>query len=458
MGFYLGIDLGTSYFKAGVFDENGNLKGLGRQFVKKEVGDGSICELPVPVFWGTLRACIGEAVQKSGISPKEITAVSYSSQANSFILLDENDKPLTPLILWPDKRAGEPGQPMEGFPDKKEFLKKTGLGIDLNGEFAIAKIIWFQKKQPEIWRRVKSILTISDYLTFMLTGQKVSDYSTASLTGLFDVVECRWWGKSLELFSLLPEFFPVPQRTGSHAGALTKSGAQLIGLNQGAGYYLGGLDHHCAAIGSGIIQNDYICESTGTVLSCVGYSGVYSPKVDCCVAPGVAAGEYFRMAFDDNGAFALEWYRKNFAPAQNIPELLELAKKVSAGSEGLIAKPCANRYEGQGGFENVQPCHGHGHFVRAILESTADSLAGLILKVSGPGYSGGIVSTGGGARSSFWVKIKAEKTGMPFYTHRCRETACLGAAMIGAKGSVKVTDWNELAEHWVKLEKIEMLV
>ena len=58
MDFFLGIDLGTSYFKAGIFDGNGNLKGLGRQLVKKETGDGSICELPVSVFWNTLQKCL----------------------------------------------------------------------------------------------------------------------------------------------------------------------------------------------------------------------------------------------------------------------------------------------------------------------------------------------------------------------------------------------------------------
>ena len=105
MGFFLGIDLGTSYFKAGLFDEKGRLKGLGRQPVYKETGDGTIYELPLTIFWDTLRGCVEEAMQLANITHNEILSVSYSSQANSFILLDGFDKPLTPLILWPDKRA-----------------------------------------------------------------------------------------------------------------------------------------------------------------------------------------------------------------------------------------------------------------------------------------------------------------------------------------------------------------
>ena len=452
MGFYLGIDMGTSYFKAGVFDENGNLKGLGRQLVKKEMGDGSICELPVPAFWDTLRACIGVAVQKAGIISKQIKGISYSSQANSFILLDKNDKPLTPLILWSDRRAELPST-LKIFSDKKEFLKKTGLGIELNFGLAIAKINWFQKKQPEIWKQVRSVLTISDYLTFMLTSRKISDFSTASLTGLLDVVECRWWDKALEHFSLSADLLPVPQRTGNLVGCLTKSGAELSGLTPGISYFLGALDHHCAAIGSGIIQNENVSESTGTVLACVAYSRKYSPSNNCCVAPGIATDHYFRMAFDDNGALALEWYQKNFAPELSIPELLEKAKQVKKGSEGLVAKPCVYRHEGLTGFENIQPFHGDGHFVRAILESTANSLANLVIKLKGEGYSGGIVSTGGGAQSSLWIKIKADILNTSFYVPECSETACLGAAMIAAKGLLSSGSWDEL-KSWVRLRKI----
>ncbi len=434
MGFFLGIDLGTSYFKAGIFDKNGNIKGLGRRFVKKRTGDGSICELPVATFWETLHFCIGEALQEAGITPEELNAVSYSSQANSFILLDGSNEPLTPLVLWPDKRAEGMGLQLMDLFNENGFIAHTGLGIAPNCEFAIAKINWFQKKQPKLWQQAKSILSISDYLTFWLTGQKKSDFSTASITGLLDVFECRWWEKPLDLFSLNPELLPIPKRTGSFIGGLTGPGAAKTGLIPGIPYYLGALDHHCAAIGSGIVQNDNVCESTGTVLSCVGHTGKFAPTGKCCVSPGIVDGQYFRMAFDDNGALALEWYQKKFAPGLSMPELLELAEKETKNSEGLIAKACANRYQGLDGFENVKHSHRHGHFVRAILESTAESLAALIKQVKGQGFKGNVVSTGGGARSRFWAQIKADKLGTVVYIPKCSETASLGAAMIAAKG------------------------
>ena len=50
MGFYLGIDLGTSYFKAGIFDEQGNLVGLGRCCVDKQVDDGGFADWQSLIF------------------------------------------------------------------------------------------------------------------------------------------------------------------------------------------------------------------------------------------------------------------------------------------------------------------------------------------------------------------------------------------------------------------------
>ena len=105
MDYVLGIDLGTSYFKLGVFNRKGDLCGFGRIHVPKDKGDGTRSEIPIDRFWRLLRQCLTDACREAGIQADQIKAVSYSSQANSFILFDTNNQPLTPLILWNDDRA-----------------------------------------------------------------------------------------------------------------------------------------------------------------------------------------------------------------------------------------------------------------------------------------------------------------------------------------------------------------
>jgi len=468
MKYFLGIDLGTSYFKAGIFDESGRLKGLGRQYVHK-VTDGTTCELPLDIFWKTIRNCFDEAIQMAGIQANDVKSISYSSQVNSFILLDKNDTPLTPLILWPDKRATGMELPLG---DTDELMRRTGLGIVPNEQFTIAKLNWFRKQQPDIWKKVACILSISDFLTFSLTGQKMCDYNTAAMSGMFDIVACSWWNEQLENIGIHPEMLPIPQRMGTSAGATMPNATNLSGLPAGIPFFLGGLDHHMAAVGTGIPSNGYINESTGTVLSCVDYINGYFPRKDVCIAPGLHDGCFFRMVFDENGARSLEWYQKNHAPEYSIPELLEMAAGIESGCEGLTARSCACTYPGLSGFAGTKnTLYRHGHYVRALLESTARSLFQLVKALKGDTPIPAIISSGGGSRSKLWVKIKSDtiNNSLPSWEGlggtsswnrvsslipECTESACMGAAMMGALGTKTFHNYNSLVDVWGQLRAV----
>jgi xylulokinase len=160
------------------------------------------------------------------------------------------------------------------------------------------------------------------------------------------------------------------------------------------------------------------------------------------------------MAFNNNGAVSLEWYRENFAKEYTIEELIEMAKDIEAGCNGLVAKPCVHNYNELSGFGNIQSIHKHGHFVRAILESTANSLNSLIKELKGTHFSGRVISTGGGAKSRPWVQIKASIANVDFYIPETNEAACLGAAMIGAVGAGKLGDWSEVTKKWIQYKEM----
>jgi len=188
MDLVLGIDLGTSYFKLGLFDRAGQLRGLGRVLVEKNTEQGR-CELAVDSFWSLLREGLAQACEEAGARCDQIRAVGYSSQANSFVLLDANSEPLTPLVLWPDRRVEEVDPAIQSLWQRKDFLATTALGMDVSPGFLVSKLHWFSQRQPEVWVCVKRIMTISDYLTHALTGQAVGDMGTAALLGLLDLAE-----------------------------------------------------------------------------------------------------------------------------------------------------------------------------------------------------------------------------------------------------------------------------
>lgn len=446
MSFFLGIDLGTTYFKAGIFDETGKLFGLGRYPVKKNTAGGNICELDVVVFWKTLNLSIRKAIKEADISPKQIRALSYSSQANSFILLDEFDNPLTSLILWSDERVVGESVRLKEFLLGEDFLYKTGLGISPGRHSLIAKVNWFQSQQPHVWKKVRHIMSISDYLVFILTGNRISDMSTSSMTGLLNVQEGQWWRDALDTFHIDEKQLSTLFNVGIQMGNLSERGTRLIGLSAGALIFSGGLDHHMVAIGAGIPYSGNISESTGTVLACVNCQNEYKPRAGVNIARGLDDSHYFQMAFASNGATALDWYRSNYAPELSVPALLAMAEKVVPGCEGVVAKPSANEYEGLKGFTGVNGDHMHAHFVRAILESTSLSLGELIDDLD-RSHTRAIIPSGGGARSRLWLQIKADMLNRTFLLPESGELACKGAAMLCMVGMSCFKDMDEAIEN-----------
>lgn len=451
MRFFLGIDLGTSFFKAGVFDETGKLYGLGRHPVKKESSVGNSCELDVAVFWETLTSCIGDAVKEANISSTQIDALSYSSQANSFILLDKSDHPLTPLILWSDQRVEEESVQLKELVSRRDFLYRTGLGIPPGTHSLIAKVGWFQRQQPNVWEKARRIMSISDYLVFMLTGNSVSDMSTSSMTGLLDVQEGEWWQEALDTLGIDKKQLSTLSNVGSFTGNLTEKTVELVGLPPGIMIFLGGLDHHMVAIGAGIPYSGNISESTGTVLACVNYRNGYKPRTGVNIARGLEDDHYFQMAFNTNGTIVLDWYQSTYASSLSIPELLAMAEMVAPGCDGLVARPFAHEYEDLKGFIGVKENHTHAHFVRAILESVSRSLGELFNELQGE--AGAIVSSGGGARSRLWLQIKADMLNRIFLLPDSGELACRGAAMLCAAGISCFKDMEAIRPDPFQVEK-----
>ena len=139
----LGIDLGTSYFKLVLFDADSRIRGSARISVPKRL-EGDRCELDADVFWQVLRTAVAQVCAEAGVAARQIAALSYASQANSFLLLDSHNAPLTPLVLWPDRRASDDAPSVIALWNRPDFLEVTGLGL-CSTEFLPAKIRWFQQ-------------------------------------------------------------------------------------------------------------------------------------------------------------------------------------------------------------------------------------------------------------------------------------------------------------------------
>ena len=410
MNLLLGIDLGTSYFKVGLFDRTGDMKGLGRVRVSPQAPQLGRQELAVAEFWGMLRSGVAAALTQAGARANDITALSYASQANSFVLLDGSDAPLTPLVLWTDARATPLEAELQAFSRTATFARTVGFA-GLNAGFAASKWRWFQRHEPAIWTRVRRAMTMADYLVFSLTGQAVGDASTAAFLGLYDLRAQRWWSEALAAFGIKAELLSSPLRPGAPSGRTTAAAEVRLGVPAGIPFAVGALDHHAAAVGAGLGRLAEVSISTGTVLAALTIVAEPAPVADCLHGPHVDGRGFYRLAFDPRGATQLEEYQRAHAPGRGLEELIALA--MAAGDVPLR--------EGQPGAD-----------VRRLLDQINATHAQLLRRVSGGERPRGAVATGGAIRSAAWLQLLANALGLPVVASACPEPACLGAAMFGA--------------------------
>lgn len=442
---FLGIDMGTSYYKMAVFNERGQLKGSGRVDAPQN-SSRKMARLHPASFWKALLTCLNITLKSASAKVEEIGALSYASQANTFTLFNKKDEPVTPLILWTDESATL-DETLHQFTLKKEWQQTTGIGIGLSNGFCINKCRWLQTNEPDLWQQTQAVLTLPDYFTFCMTGQKIVDHSTASLLGLMNIDTKSWWPAALYAAGIPQEFMSTISEVAGVGFRLRKQNP--LHLNSNTLLVTGGLDHHIAALGAGIGKNIHLTESTGTVIATVLYGNNSERGKDICVSPGLSNSTWFKMAFDVNGAAALEWYWKTFGSEHTLEELIQMAQSVPS-AEGLVAHPCANRYAGKDGFLNQNPKHHHGHYVRALMESTAKSLKELIKKVDCNNDISAVFATGGGAKSALWTEIKEAVTHRKFYRNQNPEAACCGAAMAAAAGSGFFTSVAEAQLYWLQ--------
>ncbi len=419
MPLLLGFDFGTSYFKAGLFDPAGALCGLGRMAVPVEGAPAATRELPTETFWRLAREALDEALRQAGARTADIAGVSYASQANTFLLLDDAGAELTPLIVWSDRRAEvAPGD--AAFSSTDVFQRAVGFR-DLAPESAVTKCRWWQRERRAEWGRARRLMTLSDYFTWAITGETAGDASTAALLGLYHLGERRWWPAALQHFGFAELQLVTPRAPGMACGATSDAARARLGLPAGIPVAVGALDHHAAAIGAGVGTLADASLSTGTVLAALCLVPEVEPIRGCFHGPHSDGAQYYRLAFDPRGAGELEKFQREHAPARSLDQLIDAALRD------------ASRAIAPSEAEALERRH-----VRAILDHITAAQRALLHAILPAGKAlRAVAVTGGGARNAAWLEHTARALGVPVIASTAAERACLGAAVFAA-GAAKI--------------------
>jgi xylulokinase len=449
MTYLIGIDVGTTSVKAGLFDPaTGGCLGVARQEYALATPAADRAELDAEIYWQACIATVRQVMAESGVDAREVAAMGVSSQGETLICLDGQGKPLRPAIVWLDNRAAPQAERLASQFEAQAY-DRTGIP-EIVATWPACKILWLRENEPGVFRQTRRFLLVQDFLVYRLTGRLTTNASIACTTLYYDLPNHTWWEPVLDAIGVNPGQLPELTQPGEIVGQLAPAAAAELGMPASVRVAGCGMDQCVGAIGAGNIFPGGCSETTGGALTLqvnVPDLGIDANKVVPVYAHSLP-GQYLFVPVCPTAGMALKWFRDAFAQAEigqgarsgedPYDVLTGLAKAVPAGSDGLIMlphlmgafSPVANN-AARGSFTGFTLTHTRGHFVRAVLEGVAFMLRRNLDGILRTGLNiGEIRVTGGGSRSALWNQIKADVCDLPVVTLATEDTALLGDAIL----------------------------
>ncbi len=434
---WLGIDIGGTGIKAGVFDIEGKQLAFSRYSFKTDVFDDGRVELDSRFIIEGLKSSVKQVISKSRV---KIAALSVSSQGETFLPVDKKGKPLHNAIIWYDGRAKKEAQEIEQVA-KEHNIK---LPYPILPIFTLPKILWLKKHFASRMRNVHRYLLVPDYISYLLTGQAVYDPSTAMSTGVYCEETNTYLTKLLKQLEIDESQLSKVVPSASPIALVNTNFAKELSLPSDALLVSGTNDQYAGALGAGNCEEGILSFTTGTCLALVTLLG----KPPKRLLNGLFAGRfpldayYFLLAYAKTPGVVLDWFKGLFG-GFDFDILIKEAKKSPCGASGLMVVPHFDGIVSPHPFQKMRGViagitlkHTRADMFRSFLEAFAfilkENIQALQRYVKPFRH---IRAIGGGAKNDLFLQIAADVTGFPIEEPKIKEAATLGAAMIAAAGS-----------------------
>ena len=429
---YLGIDIGTSSVKAVIVDAVGVLAAQASAALDVSRPAPGYSEQDPEAWWqGTVNAV--RALPPAARAA--VRAVGLSGQMHGATLLDANDRPLRPAILWNDGRSVNECLELE----RREPNARAITGNIMMPGFTAPKLLWVSRHEPEIFRRTACVLLPKDFVRLRLTGDKVSDMSDASGTAWLDVGRRDWSDALLAATGLTRAHMPRLVEGTSPSGSIGIAAAELLQLPRVvvAG---GGGDNAASAVGLGVVLPGQAFLSLGTSGVLFVVTDRFRPNPDraahafCHCLPG----RWHQMSVMLSAASVLDWVAQ-LTGESDLRRLVAAARERALTRRSPFFLPYLsgertphNDPHSRGVFFGISPDTNAADLTAAVLEGVALAFAdGMDVLLETGGLVDEISVTGGGARLPYWGQLLAAALNRPLSYRRGSEVgAALGAARL----------------------------
>ena len=424
----LAIDQGTSATKALVVGPGQQVLGTGEAPVRNQAVDDAVEVDPEELYASVLAA--GQAAVAAAGVPAD--ALALANQGETVLAWDQNTgRPLTRAISWQDRRSATICDRMRSDADK--LAEITGLPLD--PYFAAPKMTWLRENLT----RDGVVTTTDTWLLARLTGQFITDASTASRTMLLDLDAADWSAAACEAFGIDPAELPAVVDCAGSFGETSEFGRPLPVAGLAVDQQAALLAERCFAAGEA--KCTY---GTGAfLLAATGSSAVRS-------SAGLSASVAWRLAGKASycldgqvytAGAAVDWLTS--AGILACPaELDGLGGSVPDGGGVIFVPALAGlgaphwRPDARGALIGLALGASRAHLIRAAIDGLAASVA-LLARAVARDLGAPLMTLrvdGGLTRSTVLLQAQADLLQVPVEVCRVPDATALGVAALARLG------------------------
>ena len=467
MSYVLAFDQGTTSSRSLIFDREGSVVSIAQIEFEQIFPRSGWVEHDPEAIWRSQVGTAVEALQRAGLSAKDIAAVGITNQRETTILWDKaTGKPIHNAIVWQDRRTSDLCGRLRAS-HGETIRQKTGLEID--AYFSASKIAWLLENVAGARTRAEAgelgFGTVDTWLLWKLTGGRLhlTDVSNASRTMLFNIHSLGWSEELLDIFgvprALLPEVRSSSEIFGEIDAPEELSGIAIAGI---AG------DQQAALFGQACFETGATKNTYGTgcfMLQNTGETPIGS-KNRLLTTVGWRIGDRTDYALEGSvfvGGAVVQWLRDSLGIINSAGDVERLAESVPDNGGVYfvpafvgLGTPHWNQ-EARGTIVGLTRGTGRAHIARAALEAIAFQSADLLdaMRADSSKELGELRVDGGATANSLLMQIQADLLQIPVVRAATSETTALGAAYLAGLAAGVWESKAELTEHWKAIERIE---
>lgn len=382
----LGIDIGTSAVKASVVDAATQQCIASAQYPQTEAAITSLqtgwAEQSPESWWQhTLRVIkILNATKK--YNPTDIKAIGIAYQMHGLVLVDKEQNVLRDSIIWCDSRAVEIGN--NAF-EKIGPEKCLSCLLNSPGNFTASKLAWVKNNEPEIFKKIDTMMLPGDFIAMKLTGQITTTSSALSEGILWDFSKDEISKDVMQHYAFDENCIPKIKPVFSEHGFLLPEIAKQLSLKENTPVTYKAGDQLNNALSLNVLRPGEVAATAGTsgVIYAVTnklFADKFS-RVNAFAHVNHSAGDKrLGVLLCINGTGIINsWIKKLCGTDLSYDEINALAAKIKPGSEGLFVLPFGNGAERMlqnkmigAHINNIDlNTHSKAHIFRAVQEGIA---------------------------------------------------------------------------------------